>query len=54
MQDLQLQQQKDKLDALLFKVQIQLDNLGLDEVDTVQNALNALATAIDEVLSDSY
>ena len=52
MQELQLQKQR--LDALLFKVQILLDEMGLDEVDTVQNAFNALACAVDEVTSDSY
>jgi len=52
MQDLQLQKQQ--LDALLFRVQILLDEMGLDEVDTVQNAFNALACAVDEVTSNSY
>ena len=53
MQD-ELQLQKQQLDALLFKVQILLDEMGLDEVDTVQNAFNALACAVDEVTSESY
>ena len=53
MQD-ELQQQKQQLDALMFKVQILLDEMGLDEVDTVQNAFNALACAVDEVTSESY
>jgi hypothetical protein len=52
MQELQLQ--KERLDNLMFKVQILLDEMGLDEVDTVQNAFNALACAVDEVTSDSY
>ena len=52
MQDLQLQKQR--LDSLLFSVQILLDEMGLDEVDTVQNAFNALACAVDEVTSESY
>jgi hypothetical protein len=52
MQELQLQ--KERLDNLMFKVQILLDEMGLDEVDTVQNAFNALACAVDEVISDSY
>jgi hypothetical protein len=52
MQELQLQ--KERLDSLMFKVQILLDEMGLDEVDTVQNAFNALACAVDEVTSDSY
>jgi hypothetical protein len=52
MQELQLQ--KERLDALMFKVQILLDEMGLDEVDAVQNAFNALATAVDETTSDSY
>jgi hypothetical protein len=52
MQELQLQ--KERLDNLMFKLQIILDEMGLDEVDTVQNAFNALACAVDEVTSDSY
>ena len=50
MQD-ELQIQKQHLDALMFKVQILLDEMGLDEVDTVQNAFNALACAVDEILN---
>ena len=46
MEDLQVQKQQ--LDALMVRVQILLDEMGLDEVDTVQNAFNALACAIDE------
>jgi hypothetical protein len=52
MEDLQVQKQQ--LDTLMFKVQILLDEMGLDEVDTVQDAFNALACAVDEVLSESY
>jgi hypothetical protein len=52
MEDLQVQKQQ--LDTLMFKVQILLDEMGLDEVDTVQNAFNALACAVDEVTSESY
>jgi hypothetical protein len=52
MQELQLQKQQ--LDALMFKVQILLDEMGLDEVDTVQNAFNALACAVDETVNESY
>jgi hypothetical protein len=52
MQDLQLQKQQ--LDALLFRVQILLDEMGLDEVDTVQDAFNALACAVDETVNESY
>ena len=47
----ELQIQKQHLDALMFKVQILLDEMGLDEVDTVQNAFNALACAVDEILN---
>ena len=50
MQD-ELQIQKQRLDTLMFKVQILLDEMGLDEVDTVQNAFNALACAVDEILN---
>jgi hypothetical protein len=53
MQD-ELQTQKQRLDTLMFSVQILLDEMGLDEVDTVQNAFNALACAVDETLSESY
>ena len=49
-----LQAQKQRLDSLMFSVQILLDEMGLDEVDTVQNAFNALACAVDEVTSESY
>ena len=50
MQD-ELQIQKQRLDTLMFKVQILLDEMGLDEVDTVQTAFNALACAVDEILN---
>ena len=50
----ELQQQKQQLDALMFRVQILLDEMGLDEVDTVQNAFNALACALDDVVNESY
>jgi hypothetical protein len=52
MQELQLQKQQ--LDSLMFRVQILLDEMGLDEVDTVQNAFNALACAVDETVNESY
>ena len=50
----ELQVQKQQLDALMFKVQILLDEMGLDEVDTVKNAFNALACAVDETVNESY
>jgi hypothetical protein len=50
----ELQQQKQQLDALMFRVQILLDEMGLDEVDTVQNAFNALACAVDDIVNESY
>jgi hypothetical protein len=49
-----LQAQKQQLDALLCRVQILLDEMGLDEVDSVQDAFNALACAVDEVVNESY
>jgi glycine cleavage system regulatory protein len=52
MQDLQTQKQQ--LDTKMFSIQILLDEMGLSEVDSVQDAFNALACAIDEVTSDSY
>ena len=45
------QTQKQQLDALLFRVQILLDEMGLDEVDSVQDAVNALACAVDDVVA---
>ena len=42
--------QKQHLDSLLISVQNALDELGLDENDAVQNAFNALACAIDEIV----
>ena len=53
MQD-ELQTQKDKLDTLLFRVQILLDEMGINEVDIVQDSFNNLTNAVNEVLSDSY
>ena len=50
----ELQAQKQRLDSLMFSVQILLDEMGLDEVDTVQNAFNALACAVDETVNESY
>jgi hypothetical protein len=52
MQDLQVTKQR--LDAAMFAVQILLDEMGLDEVDSVQNAFNALACAVDETVNESY
>jgi hypothetical protein len=50
----ELQAQKQRLDSLMFSVQILLDEMGLDEVDTVQDAFNALACAVDETVNESY
>lgn len=50
----ELQTQKQRLDSLMFSVQILLDEMGLDEVDTVQDAFNALACAVDETVNESY
>jgi hypothetical protein len=47
----ELLQQKERLDSLMFKVQIVLDEMGLDEHEEVQNAFNALACAIDETVN---
>ena len=49
-----LQKYKQRLDSALYAVQILLDEAGLDEVDTVQDAFNALCCAVDEVTSESY
>ena len=50
----ELQAQKQRLDDLMFRVQILLDEMGLDEVDTVQDAFNALACSVDETVNESY
>jgi hypothetical protein len=50
----ELQAQKQRLDTLLFSVQILLDEMGLDEVDTVQDSFNALVCAVDETVNESY
>lgn len=52
MQDLQTQKQQ--LDTKMFSIQILLDEMGLSENDSVQDAFNALACAIDEITSNSY
>jgi hypothetical protein len=50
----ELQAQKQRLDSLMFSVQILLDEMGLDEVDSVQNAFNALCCAIDDEVPENY
>jgi hypothetical protein len=47
-------EQKQQLDELLFRVQILLDEMGLNEIEEVQEAYDALASVVDEVLNESY
>ena len=50
----ELQARKERLNTALFKVQIILDELGLDEIEEVQDAYDALASLVNEVLNESY
>ena len=43
-----MQNTKSKLDSLMLQLQAVLDDAGLDEHETIQNAFNALACALDE------
>ena len=43
-----MQNTKSKLDSLMLQLQAVLDDAGLDEHETIQNAFNALACARDE------
>jgi hypothetical protein len=45
-----MQNTKSKLDSLMLQLQAVLDEAELDEHETIQNAFNALACAIDEEL----
>ena len=41
---------KRKLDSLMLQIQDLLDQAGLDECEQVQNAFNALACVLDDVV----
>jgi hypothetical protein len=41
---------KSKLDSLMLQIQDLLDQVGLDESEQVQNAFNALAIVLDDVV----
>lgn len=43
-------QAKQKVDSLLLQLQDLLDQVGLDEHEPVQNAFNALACVLDDVV----
>jgi hypothetical protein len=41
---------KSKIDAVLIQLQYLLDEAGLDESEVVQDAFNALACVLDDVV----
>ena len=41
---------KSKLDSLMLQIQDLLDQAGLDEHERIQNAFNALAIELDDVV----
>jgi hypothetical protein len=41
---------KRKIDSLMLQLQDVLDQIGLDESEPVQNAFNALAIVLDDVV----
>jgi hypothetical protein len=43
-------QAKQKIDSLMLQLQDVLDQIGLDEHERVQNAFNALAIELDDVV----
>jgi hypothetical protein len=43
-------QAKQKIDSLMLQLQDVLDQLGLDEHEPIQNAFNALAMELDDVV----
>ena len=44
------QNAKRKIDSLLLQLQDMLEQVGLDEHEAVQNAFNALAIVLDDVV----
>jgi len=43
-------QAKQKIDSLMLQLQDVLEQIGLDESEQVQNAFNALACVLDDVV----
>jgi len=43
-------QAKQKIDNLMLQLQDMLDQVGLDEHEAIQNAFNALACVLDDVV----
>ena len=43
-------QAKQKIDSLMLQLQDVLDQIGLDEHEPTQNAFNALAIVLDDVV----
>ncbi len=43
-----MQDTKSKIDSLMLQLQTVLEEADLDEHETIQNAFNALACALDE------
>ena len=43
-------QAKQKIDSLMLQLQDMLEVVGLDEHDRIQNAFNALAIELDDVV----
>ena len=43
-------QAKQKIDSLMLQLQDVLDQIGLDEHERLQNAFNALAMELDDVV----
>ena len=43
-------QAKQKMDSLMLQIQDLLEQVGLDENEQVQNAFNALACVLDDVV----
>ena len=43
-------QAKQKIDSLMLQLQDVLEQIGLDEHEPIQNAFNALAMELDDVL----
>jgi hypothetical protein len=46
-----MQNTKSTLDSLMLQLQAGLEEAGLDEHETIQNAFNALACALDEEIT---
>jgi hypothetical protein len=43
-------QAKQKIDSLMLQLQDMLEQVGLDESERIQNAFNALAIELDDVV----